>query len=93
MVHERIKLVIKALGIKSKYIAGKLGKSEAWMSSILNGRTKLSAETAQSIAIELGVDVSIFFDQNLFELKMSELKQSDASAQSSRFSNYPVTQF
>ncbi len=47
-------------GVKNKYIAEKLGVSEQYISLILSGKRKLTADKVIAISQVLGIDYRIF---------------------------------
>ncbi|GHV97853.1 hypothetical protein lacNasYZ03_11300 [Lactobacillus nasalidis] len=57
---EMLNAEVKRSGVKNRWIAQKMGISEQYVSLILNGRRKLTADKAIAIAKALGVDYRIF---------------------------------
>ena len=53
MAAERLKKAIEANGLKQKFIAEKVGISEATLSAMLNGNQKIDVETFFAIATVL----------------------------------------
>lgn len=49
-------------GVKNKYIANKLGISEQYISLILSGKRKLTADKVIAISKALGIDYRIFLN-------------------------------
>lgn len=49
-------------GVKNKYIANKLGISEQYVSLILLGKRKLTADKVIAISKALGIDYRIFLN-------------------------------
>jgi plasmid maintenance system antidote protein VapI len=47
-------------GVKNKYIANKIGVSEQYISLILSGKRKLTADKVIAISKVLGIDYRIF---------------------------------
>ena len=53
MAYEKLREVINARGLKQKFIAEKIGISEAALSAMLNGNQKIDIETFFAIATVL----------------------------------------
>lgn len=65
MVHENLKRIRLAKGVTQLHLAKKLGISNMAYSRMENGETKIDVERLRVIAILLGIDVNIFFDNKL----------------------------
>lgn len=52
-------------GMSQVFIAGKLGKTSAWLSNIEKGRRGIGAKELNQVAEILGVDIGIFFSENI----------------------------
>lgn len=61
MLHNRLREMREALGIKQVYMARQLHMSPSGYHGLESGRRKISAEMLNKIARVLGVDVSLFF--------------------------------
>lgn len=57
-VPHRIKAVRESKGIKSRFVAEKIGVSRSYYSQIENGHIGLTLKKAQQIAEVLGTDIS-----------------------------------
>lgn len=79
-IAKRIREIREAKGIKSKHVAESLNKSPAWVSSVENGKTRLPADLIKPLADVLGVPVSSFFEENVFESKTSKVNKKTATA-------------
>jgi|TARA_Y100000310_G_scaffold40405_1_gene37946 cyanate lyase len=55
---EKIKFAIDSKGIKSKFLAGKLGVSEAMFSYLINGQRRWQPHQVNKICLELNMDKS-----------------------------------
>lgn len=64
-IHEKVELIRKRKGITKKHIADRCNKTSAWYTGVSQGRTRIDVETLEEIADALGVDVRIFFGNEL----------------------------
>lgn len=64
-IHERIEEIRKSKGVTKTHIAKKCNRTVSWYHGISTGRRKPNVESLQQIADALGVDVKIFFDDDL----------------------------
>lgn len=55
------RLIRKGNGQTQKFVAGKLGKTSAWLNNIEHGRRKLKIEDAVKLAEVLGVPLENIF--------------------------------
>ena len=62
---KRIANIRRSKGVSQIFINDSLGKSHGWLSNIESGRREISAEELGKIAEILGVDVGVFFRNNL----------------------------
>ena len=62
---ERIAEIRKSKGVSQTFITNKLSKTSGWLSNIENGRRDIRAEELNKIAKILGVEVGIFFNQEI----------------------------
>lgn len=76
---KRIKNIREVKGLKSCYVAEKLGVSPAVYSGIESGRSKLSAEHAAKIADILGVDIKDIFFETKVNTSLSKRPKKNAS--------------
>lgn len=65
---EKIARIRRDKGISQVFITNKLGKTSAWLSNIEKGRRDIGAEELNQIAEILGVDINIFFNENLNDM-------------------------
>lgn len=61
IIAKNIKGAIKERGLKSKYVASKLGWNEMALSSLLNGRKTIKSEYMPYIANAIGCDLNELF--------------------------------
>lgn len=65
--------VLRDQGRNQKWLAGRIGVTEAKMSRVVNGLSWLDGERAQRVAMILGVPLSLLFERtNASELHPSE---------------------
>ena len=62
---ERIAKIRRSKGISQVFITQKLGKTPAWLSNIEKCRRDIGAEELNQVAEILGVDIGVFFDEEL----------------------------
>ena len=62
--YKRLKIEIDGRGIKTKFIANKIGISSSYLGQVLNGSRPLSMNVAVNVSQVLGVPLSIFLNQN-----------------------------
>lgn len=65
MVHQNVEIIRKFKGVTKTHLAKKLDLSLQGYRHIMSGNTKLDVERLKIIAEELGVNVAIFFDDEL----------------------------
>lgn len=65
MVHENVEKIRIAKGVTKTYLAGKLGISVQGYRHIVSGNTRLDVERLKIIAVALGVEPAVFFDDKL----------------------------
>ena len=61
-INERIKQYLVENGIKQSFLAKKMNMSKFTMSSLLNGKRKITAEELNDIGKALNVNPTIFLD-------------------------------
>jgi len=64
MLGEKIKIFIKANGIKQTFLASKLGVSNSTLNTMLNGNRNITAEEYFKICQTLNVSVETFREKN-----------------------------
>jgi transcriptional regulator with XRE-family HTH domain len=64
MLGEKIKIFIKANGIKQTFLANKLGVSNSTLNAMLNGNRNITAEEYFKICQTLNVSVETFREKN-----------------------------
>lgn len=64
-VNENIRRIREAKGVTKTFVAKKLGMSLQGYRYLENGDVRMDVERMQKIAIALGVDSAIFFDDKL----------------------------
>lgn len=75
-INQKIEYIRQQKGILKSYIAAKCGYKPSWYTDIANGKKRITVDDLQKIANALGVDVTIFFKENLSEtLKNRERKK------------------
>ena len=62
--YKRLKIEIDGRGIKTKFIANKIGISSSYLGQVLNGSRPLSMNVAVNVSQVLGVPLSIFLNQS-----------------------------
>lgn len=62
--YKQLKKEIDSRGIKTKFIAEKIGVSPSYLGQVLNGSRKLSDSIALNTINELGLPVEIFLQQS-----------------------------
>lgn len=62
---ERIAFIRRNKGVSQVFIAGKLGKTPAWLSNIEKGRRDIGAAELNQVAEVLGVEIGDFFKDEL----------------------------
>lgn len=62
--YKRLKSEIDGRGIKTKFIANKIGISSSYLGQVLNGSRPLSMNVAVNVSQVLGVPLSIFLNQS-----------------------------
>lgn len=62
--YKRLKSEIDDRGIKTKFIANKIGISSSYLGQVLNGSRPLSMNVAVNVSQVLGVPLSIFLNQS-----------------------------
>lgn len=67
MVHQNVRKIRLAKGIKQNYIAERMKISDMAYSRIERGETRLDAEKLKEIAILLNTPIQVFFDDELTE--------------------------
>lgn len=64
-LHEKIDAIRRKKGITQKHVADVCGKNSQWYYDMKIGRSSVKGEDLGNIAKALGVDVSIFFEDEL----------------------------
>ena len=64
-LNERIDFIRDSKGITQKHVADVCGKSSQWYYDMKIGKSSVKGEDLPNIAKALGVDVSIFFTEEL----------------------------
>lgn len=67
MVHKNLKKIRLAKGVTQAHLAKRLKISGMAYSRMENGITKIDVERLKIIAISLGVNIEVFFDDKLTE--------------------------
>lgn len=62
--YKQLKSEIDGRGIKTKFIANKIGISSSYLGQVLNGSRPLSMNVAVNVSQVLGVPLSIFLNQS-----------------------------
>ncbi|WP_278930654.1 helix-turn-helix domain-containing protein [Limosilactobacillus oris] len=62
--YKQLKSEIDDRGIKTKFIANKIGISSSYLGQVLNGSRPLSMNVAVNVSQALGVPLSIFLNQS-----------------------------
>ena len=70
---ERIAIIRRNKGISQAFIAGKLGKTSAWLSNIEKGRRDIGAKELNQVAEVMDVEIGEFFKEKLNEELSSNL--------------------
>lgn len=78
MVHENVEKIRRAKGITKTHLAKKLNLSLQGYRHITSGNVRLDVERLKIIAEVLGVDPAVFFDDELTESVIKELKKTTA---------------
>lgn len=78
---ERINRIRRSKGMSQVFIASKLGKTSAWLSNIEKGRRDIGAEELHQIAEVIGVDIGIFFREELNAKLSDELNPTGTDGQ------------
>lgn len=74
-LHEKIDAIRESKGITQKHVADVCGKSSQWYYDLKIGRSSVKGEDLECIAKALGVNVTIFFEDELsVALKCDEKK-------------------
>lgn len=73
---ERIAMVRRNKGMSQVFITSKLNKTSAWLSNIEKGRRDIGAEELHQVAEVLGVDVGIFFKDELNDALSNNLNST-----------------
>lgn len=71
-LHERIDVIRESKGITQKHVADVCGKNSQWYYDMKIGRSSVKGEDLSNIAKALGVDVSIFFEEELSDTHNDE---------------------
>jgi len=78
LVHENVEKIRRAKGITKTHLAKKLNLSLQGYRHITSGNVRLDVERLKIIAEVLGVDPAVFFDDELTESVIKELKKTTA---------------
>lgn len=81
LVHENVRKIRVAKGVKKAYLAKKIGVTAMTYSRIEAGESKLDVERLKVLSIALGVEVSIFFDNELTDSVTEEIEQAEFQKQ------------
>ena len=76
MVHENLKKIRTAMGVTQSHLAKKINVTGMTYSRIENGDSKLDVERLKVISMALGVEVAIFFDEQLTESVIEEIEKA-----------------
>lgn len=76
MIRENVERIRKAKGVTKTHIANKLGISLQGYRHITTGDVRLDVDRLDIIANALGVDPGIFFDNELTESVVNDMKQA-----------------
>lgn len=75
-INQKIEYIRRQKGILKSHIASECGYKPSWYTGIVKGKKRITVDDLQKIASALGVDVTIFFKENLSEtLKNQERKK------------------
>lgn len=66
-INQKIEYIRRQKGILKSHIASKCGYKPSWYTAIANGKKRITVDDLQKIADALGVDVTVFFKENLSE--------------------------
>lgn len=66
-ISQKIEYIRQQKGILKSHIASKCGYKPSWYTDIANGKKRIAVDDLQKIADALGVNVTIFFEENLSE--------------------------
>lgn len=75
MVYENVEKIRKVKGVSKTHIANKLNMSLQGYRYLASGKTRMDVERLKTIAVVLGVNPSVFFDDKLTESVISEYLQ------------------
>lgn len=64
-LHERIDAIRESKGITQKHVADTCGKNSQWYYDMKIGRSSVKGEDLEGIAKALGVEVNVFFNDEL----------------------------
>jgi len=73
-LNERIDFIRESKGITQKHVADVCGKSSQWYYDMKIGKSSVKGEDLPNIAKALGVDVSIFFTDELSDTHNFEVQ-------------------
>lgn len=62
--YKRLKQEIDSRGIKTKFVANKIGINPSYLGQVLNGSRKLSTDVAIKVSQVLGLPLSIFLNKS-----------------------------
>lgn len=62
--YKRLKQEIDSRGIKTKFVANKIGINPSYLGQVLNGSRKLSTDVAIKASQVLGLPLSIFLNKS-----------------------------
>ncbi|GEN87202.1 helix-turn-helix transcriptional regulator [Oceanobacillus sojae] len=72
-IHKNVRAIRESKGITQTHVAKELGVTIQTYNSYEKGRTKLSAETLQKIAITLQEPIENFFNYKIYESKNKQI--------------------
>lgn len=75
-LHEKIDAIRVSKGITQKHVADVCGKSSQWYYDLKIGRSSVKGEDLGLIAEALGVEVTVFFDDELSATRKISEKQA-----------------
>ena len=76
MVYENLKKIRTAMGVTQSHLAKKIKVTAMTYSRIENGESKLDVERLKIISVALGIDISVFFDEELTDSVIKEIEKA-----------------
>lgn len=75
MIHENVEKIRKAKGVTKTHLAKKLNLTLQGYRHLASGEVNMNVERLRIIAIDLGVEPAVFFDNELTESVIDDIQK------------------